>query len=95
MEDVKSIHCDYCTDISGMYLGMTCPGCNRPFRSVKQEAYVHFIALSKFDNEYSWEFNLDSVVRWGSEEASDDVSFYVKHWLEKIADQEGYKLVKK
>ena len=28
--------CDNCQDVQGMYLGMTCPKCNRPFRSVKK-----------------------------------------------------------
>jgi len=26
--------CLYCTDVSGYFLGMTCPHCERPFRSV-------------------------------------------------------------
>lgn len=28
--------CDNCEPVSEFYLGMTCPKCNRPFRSVKQ-----------------------------------------------------------
>jgi uncharacterized CHY-type Zn-finger protein len=32
---IKSV-CDNCKDVQGMYLGMTCPKCNRSFRCVKQ-----------------------------------------------------------
>jgi hypothetical protein len=28
--------CDNCTPVTGFYLGITCPKCNRPFRSIKQ-----------------------------------------------------------
>lgn len=28
--------CDNCEPVSGFYLGITCPECNRPFRSFKQ-----------------------------------------------------------
>lgn len=28
--------CDNCKDVTGFYLGTTCPKCNRPFRVVKQ-----------------------------------------------------------
>lgn len=33
--DVISAVCGNCKDVQGMYLGMTCPRCNRPFRDVK------------------------------------------------------------
>lgn len=33
---VSGAVCDNCKDVQGMYLGMTCPKCNRPFRDVKQ-----------------------------------------------------------
>ena len=36
MSGVTESVCDNCEPISGFYLGMTCPKCNRPFRSVKQ-----------------------------------------------------------
>lgn len=36
INDVSESVCDNCTPVSGFYLGMICPKCNRPFRSVKQ-----------------------------------------------------------
>jgi ribosomal protein L37AE/L43A len=36
LSDVTESVCDNCEPVSGFYLGMTCPKCNRPFRSVKQ-----------------------------------------------------------
>lgn len=32
--DVGKVVCDNCRDVQGMYLGTTCPKCNRCFRSV-------------------------------------------------------------
>lgn len=32
--DVDKVVCDSCRDVQGMYLGTTCPKCNRCFRSV-------------------------------------------------------------
>jgi len=55
---------------------------------------IHRSAMEKFNDKYSWEYNLRQVVRWEHEEADDDVNFFIKHWLEKIAEREGYKLVK-
>lgn len=38
--------CDNCEPASGFYLGMTCPQCNRPFRSVKEtQGVVKRLAL--------------------------------------------------
>jgi hypothetical protein len=34
--DVDKVICDNCQDVQGMYLGMTCPKCNRSFRAVRQ-----------------------------------------------------------
>lgn len=34
--DVITSVCDNCKDVTGFYLGTTCPKCNRPFRVVKQ-----------------------------------------------------------
>jgi hypothetical protein len=53
-------------------------------------------ALSEYNDEYTWEYNLQGAVRWDSrEESIDDMCFYVKAWLEKIAEGEGYVLIKK
>lgn len=53
-------------------------------------------ALSEYNDEYTWEYNLQGTVRWDSrEESIDDMCFYVKAWLEKIAEGEGYVLIKK
>ena len=48
----------------------------------------------EFNPNYSWEYNLIRLVRWNSPEVKDDVCFYINAWLEDIAKQEGYKLVK-
>lgn len=32
--DVITSVCDNCQDVTGFYLGMTCPKCKRPFRAV-------------------------------------------------------------
>lgn len=50
--------------------------------------------MEKFNDEYSWEYNLRQLVRWEHEDAADDVNFYIKHWLQKIAEEEGYTLTK-
>jgi hypothetical protein len=58
--------------------------------------YAYKAAQSEYNDEYTWEYNLQQIIDWDSrEESIDDMCFYVKAWLEKIADQEGYKLVKK
>lgn len=36
LSDVTESVCDNCEPVSGFYLGITCPKCNRPFRSVNQ-----------------------------------------------------------
>ena len=56
---------------------------------------LHEIVLSEFNDKDSWEYNLEQVVRWDTEFVSSDVSFYVRHWIGKIANQEGFILVKK
>lgn len=48
---------------------------------------------SLYNKEYTWEYNLERVVRWDGD-AKSDVCFYVRHWLDKIAEEEGYMLVK-
>jgi hypothetical protein len=50
--------------------------------------------MHRFNPEYTWEYNLLQQVRWGEEDAKDDVCFYVKNWLEVIAKEEGYTLTK-
>jgi hypothetical protein len=55
---------------------------------------IHRSALKKFKNKNTWEWNLMQVVRYDSEDNHSDVCFYVREWLEIIAKQEGYKLVK-
>lgn len=50
--------------------------------------------MYRFNPEYTWEYNLLQQVRWGEEDAKDDVCFYVKNWLEVIAKEEGYTLTK-
>jgi len=45
-----------------------------------------------FNQEQTWEYNLLKKVRWGTDDEQDDVCFYVKKWLSKIAEQEGYTL---
>lgn len=61
--------------------------------STQDQAYR--LAQSEYNEDWTWEYNLENQVRWDSEDAPDDMCFYVKAWLEKIADGEGYKLVKK
>lgn len=56
---------------------------------------LHKMALNKFNDENTWEYNLETTVRWDTDDAASDVNFYVRHWLEKIANQEGFILVKK
>lgn len=49
----------------------------------------------EFNPNYSWEYNLDQIVRWNnSDDVKDDVTFFVKVWLGEIAKQEGYELTK-
>jgi hypothetical protein len=55
---------------------------------------IYRSALEKFKHENTWEYNLRQVVRYDSEDNHSDVCFYVREWLEIIAKQEGYKLVK-
>ena len=55
---------------------------------------IHRSALEKFKHKNTWEYNLRQVVRYDSEDNHSDVCFYVREWLEIIAKQEGYKLVK-
>lgn len=53
------------------------------------------LSVYDFEENNSWEYNLLRKVRWGSPDAAkNDVCFYVKAWLDEIAKQEGYKLVK-
>lgn len=47
-----------------------------------------------FNPKYTWKYNLLQQVRWDTEDAKDDVCFYVKNWLKKIAEEEGYTLTK-
>lgn len=50
--------------------------------------------MHRFNPEYTWEYNLLQKVRWETEDVKDDVCFYVKNWLQKIAEEEGYTLTK-
>ncbi len=53
------------------------------------------LSVYDFEENNSWEYNLLRKVRWDStDKAKNDVLFYVKAWLDEIAKQEGYKLVK-
>lgn len=52
------------------------------------------IVMHRFNPEYTWEYNLLQQVRWKTEDAKDDVCFYIKNWLQKIAEEEGYTLIK-
>jgi hypothetical protein len=63
--------------------------------NIGDEDHSYKLAQSEYNDEYTWEYNLQQQVRWESDDAPDDMCFYVKAWLEKIADSEGYKLVKK
>ena len=51
--------------------------------------------MKNFNNNYSWEYNLLQNVRWGKEDAKEDVFFYVKKWIIKITKEEGYTITKK
>lgn len=33
--NINKTDCKYCKPVSGFYLGMTCPKCNKPFRMIK------------------------------------------------------------
>lgn len=61
----------------------------------KFDDMLHEVVLSAFNDENSWEYNLETNVRWDTDDAASDVNFYVRHWLEKIANQEGFILTKK
>ena len=50
--------------------------------------------MHRFNTKYTWEYNLLKQVRWGTDDTKDDVCFYVKNWLDKIAKEEGYTLTK-
>ena len=50
--------------------------------------------MHRFNPKYTWEYNLLQQVRWETEDAKDDVCFYVKNWLQRIAEEEGYTLTK-
>lgn len=63
-------------------------------RDIKNDP-AYQVAQSQFDEECTWEYNLQQQVRWDTEDAPSDMCFYIKAWFEKIAEQEGYELVKK
>lgn len=65
-------------------------------RNVVEEMMQKYLEESLKNNpEYTWEFNLKEKVRWGTDDTHNDVCFYVKEWLEEIADEEGFILIKK
>lgn len=69
----------------------------KKFSQINESTQDHSykLAQSEYNEDWTWEYNLQNQVRWDSDDAPDDMCFYVKAWLEKIADEEGYKLVKK
>lgn len=68
----------------------------KKFTNKINENYAPYkAALSEYNDEYTWEYNHQGAVDPRREEFMDDMCFYVKAWLEKIAEGEGYVLIKK
>ena len=76
------------------YLWNTAYSVGQREKPVMDDATIMEDAAIRFDPKHSWEYNLMHQVRWGSEDAKDDVCFYVQKWLRIIASQEGYMLKK-
>lgn len=38
----------------------------------------------KYNKKYTWEYNLIQFVRWNSEDAKDDVIFFIKKYIKYI-----------
>lgn len=51
------------------------------------------IVTHRFNPKHTWEYNLLQQVRWNTEDAKEDVCFYIKNWLHKIVEEEGYTVI--
>lgn len=42
----------------------------------------------KYNIDHTWEYNLQTNVRWDSEDAIDDVIYFIKNNIDKIIEEE-------